>query len=106
MAKNILLFADGTGNVGGLLPDESRTNIYKLYRATRNGPDAERTIWAFEQALAAARVDELLVEHLLSAAICLVARAADRTPRDVLELYLRRSVPDEVWRERYLPLLD
>jgi uncharacterized protein (DUF2235 family) len=39
MAKNILLFADGTGNEGGLLPDESRTNIYKLYRATRNGPD-------------------------------------------------------------------
>ena len=39
MPKNILLFADGTGNEGGLLPDESRTNVYKLYRATRNGPD-------------------------------------------------------------------
>jgi uncharacterized protein (DUF2235 family) len=39
MAKNILLFADDTGNEGGLLPDESRTNVYKLYRATRNGPD-------------------------------------------------------------------
>ena len=40
MSKNILLFADGTGNEGGLLPDESRTNVYKLYRATRNGPDS------------------------------------------------------------------
>jgi uncharacterized protein (DUF2235 family) len=40
MAKNILIFADGTGNEGGLLPDESRTNVYKLYRATRNGPDS------------------------------------------------------------------
>ncbi|MGY2986138.1 phospholipase effector Tle1 domain-containing protein [Bradyrhizobium sp. USDA 4508] len=40
MAKNILLFADGTGNEGGLLPDESRTNVYKLYRATRTGPDS------------------------------------------------------------------
>jgi uncharacterized protein (DUF2235 family) len=39
MAKNILVFADGTGNEGGLLPDESRTNVYKLYRATRTGPD-------------------------------------------------------------------
>ncbi|MBX9647300.1 MAG: DUF2235 domain-containing protein [Xanthobacteraceae bacterium] len=39
MAKNILIFADGTGNEGGLLPDESRTNVYKLYRATRTGPD-------------------------------------------------------------------
>jgi len=36
VSKNILLFADGTGNEGGLLPDESRTNVYKLYRATRN----------------------------------------------------------------------
>ncbi|TAK47203.1 MAG: DUF2235 domain-containing protein [Xanthobacteraceae bacterium] len=40
MAKNILVFADGTGNKGGLLPDESRTNVYKLYRATRGGPDS------------------------------------------------------------------
>jgi uncharacterized protein (DUF2235 family) len=40
MAKNILIFADGTGNEGGLLPDESRTNVYKLFRATRTGPDS------------------------------------------------------------------
>jgi uncharacterized protein (DUF2235 family) len=40
VSKNILLFADGTGNEGGLLPDESRTNVYKLYCATRNGPDS------------------------------------------------------------------
>lgn len=40
VAKNILVFADGTGNEGGLLPDESRTNVYKLFRATRNGPDS------------------------------------------------------------------
>jgi uncharacterized protein (DUF2235 family) len=40
VAKSILIFADGTGNEGGLLPDESRTNVYKLYRATRTGPDS------------------------------------------------------------------
>ena len=40
MPKNILIFADGTGNEGGLLPDESRTNVYKLYRATRIGPNS------------------------------------------------------------------
>ena len=39
MPRNILIFADGTGNEGGLIPDESRTNVYKLYRATRTGPD-------------------------------------------------------------------
>lgn len=40
MPKTILIFADGTGNEGGLLPDESRTNVYKLYRATRTGPES------------------------------------------------------------------
>ena len=40
MGKNILIFADGTGLAGGLLPDEMRSNIYKLYRATRCGPDS------------------------------------------------------------------
>ena len=40
MGRNILIFADGTGNEGGLLPDESRTNVYKLYRATRVDSDS------------------------------------------------------------------
>lgn len=39
MGKNILIFSDGTGQAGGLLPDETRSNVYKLYRATRCGPD-------------------------------------------------------------------
>ncbi len=39
MAKNILIFSDGTGQAGGLMPDEARSNVYKLYRATRCGPD-------------------------------------------------------------------
>lgn len=40
MSKNILVYADGTGNEGGLLPDESRSNVYKMFRATRSGPDS------------------------------------------------------------------
>ena len=41
MGKNILIFSDGTGQAGGLTPDENISNIYKLYRATRCGPDSE-----------------------------------------------------------------
>ena len=40
MPKNILIFSDGTGQVGGLRPDQHLSNIYKLYRATRTGPDS------------------------------------------------------------------
>jgi len=39
LKKNIVIFSDGTGQRGGLLFDERRSNIYKLYRATRCGPD-------------------------------------------------------------------
>jgi uncharacterized protein (DUF2235 family) len=39
MPRNILIFSDGTGQAGGLTPDQNVSNIYKLYRATRCGPD-------------------------------------------------------------------
>jgi len=39
MPKTIIIFSDGTGQAGGIAFDEVRTNIYKLYRACRVGPD-------------------------------------------------------------------
>jgi uncharacterized protein (DUF2235 family) len=41
VAKNILIFSDGTGQAGGVTPDENVSNIYKLFRATRCGPDSD-----------------------------------------------------------------
>ncbi|HEX2552746.1 MAG TPA: DUF2235 domain-containing protein [Microvirga sp.] len=35
------MFSDGTGQAGGILVDEHRSNVYKLFRATRCGPDSE-----------------------------------------------------------------
>lgn len=40
MSKKILIFSDGTGQIGGIHPDQRLSNIYKLYRATRPGPDS------------------------------------------------------------------
>jgi uncharacterized protein (DUF2235 family) len=40
MPKNIVIFSDGTGQRGGIKFDERRSNIYKLYRAARCGPDS------------------------------------------------------------------
>ena len=39
MGKNILIFSDGTGQAGDYMPDEARSNVYKLFRATRVCPD-------------------------------------------------------------------
>ncbi len=41
MAKNILIFSDGTGQVGGVHPDQKLSNIYKMYRAMRPGPSSK-----------------------------------------------------------------
>jgi uncharacterized protein (DUF2235 family) len=37
--RNIVIYSDGTGQRGGRLFDERRSNIYKLFRATRCGPE-------------------------------------------------------------------
>jgi type VI secretion system (T6SS) phospholipase Tle1-like effector len=47
MLKNIVIFSDGTGQAGGITFDEVRTNVYKMYRACRVGPDT--TIDPIEQ---------------------------------------------------------
>ena len=41
MPKNIVIFSDGTAQAGGRMPDERRSNVYKLFRATRVGPDTD-----------------------------------------------------------------
>lgn len=40
MPKNILIFSDGTGQIGGMRPDQRLSNIYKMYRSMRPGPDS------------------------------------------------------------------
>jgi len=40
MPKNILIFSDGTGQIGGMRPDQRLSNIYKMFRAMRPGPSS------------------------------------------------------------------
>ena len=40
MSKNIVIYSDGTGQAGGLRPEQRLSNVYKLYRASRGGPDS------------------------------------------------------------------
>jgi hypothetical protein len=80
----------------------------RLFEAIRDrGPaaDAERSVWAFERALVAARIDGALLRHLLVACVCLVAHEEGETPRAVLERLFRRAISDEEWRKDYAPLL-
>lgn len=40
MPKNVAVFSDGTGQAGGVRPEQRMSNVYKLYRACRVGPDS------------------------------------------------------------------
>ena len=73
-------------------------------RETRNPADSEKMVWAFEEALRIARIDQELLDYLLVAVVCLIARGSEESPREVLEAFFRRSVGDDEWQERYLPL--
>jgi hypothetical protein len=83
--------------------DPSR--LFESIRARGPAADAERTVWAFERALEAARIDGQLLGHVLVAAASLIAYEEGSTPRHVLEQIFRRAVADDEWRERYAPLL-
>jgi uncharacterized protein (DUF2235 family) len=39
MAKNVVVYSDGTGQDGGARPEQRISNIYKMYRASRDHPD-------------------------------------------------------------------
>jgi uncharacterized protein (DUF2235 family) len=39
--RNIVIFSDGTGQDGGIRPEQRLSNVYKLYRAAKVGPDTD-----------------------------------------------------------------
>jgi hypothetical protein len=90
-------------------PNWDEIDAEALNRELRNAlpaPEAEKMVWAFEQALGVARIDGDLLRYLLAATASLVARAEDSSPRAVFEAFFRRSVSDEEWRDRYAGLLS
>ena len=73
-------------------------------RATLPPAEAEKMVWAFEQALKVARLDADLLRYLLAAVASMLAGVEDTSPRAVFEAFFRRSVSDDEWRERYAGL--
>ncbi|MEQ3624739.1 MAG: DUF2235 domain-containing protein [Celeribacter sp.] len=76
MPKNILIFSDGTGQVGGMRPDQRLSNVYKMYRAMRAGPsspiDPKEQVCFYDAGLGAGEVGGLTlrrIRNILSAAV-------------------------------------
>lgn len=55
MPKNLVVFSDGTGQDGGVRPEQRVSNVYKLYRVCRTGPgsgiDPERQLCFYDPGL-------------------------------------------------------
>lgn len=74
-------------------------------RATLPPAEAEKMIWAFDQAVGVARIEGDLLRYLLAATAALMARVEDSSPRTIFEAFFRRSVSDDEWRDRYARLI-
>jgi Uncharacterized alpha/beta hydrolase domain (DUF2235) len=70
MAKNILIFADGTGQIGGLRPDQRLSNVYKMYRAMRPGPSSpisyNKQVAYYDPGLGAGEIDGVTASKIKS----------------------------------------
>lgn len=86
--------------------DVSLDGLAEELRSSLPPAEAEKMVWAFEEVLAVARVDDDLLRYHLAAAASLIARAEDSSPRAVFEAFFRRSVSDDEWRDRYAALLS
>ena len=82
------------------------TALVSQLRRGRSNTEAERMVVAFEHAVELARADESFLDDLLVAVVCLLAHAEGATPRDVLEAYFRKAMPDALWRADLAPLLS
>ena len=76
MAKTILIFSDGTGQIGGLRPDQRLSNVYKMYRAMRPGPDSpicpDRQVAFYDAGLGAGETGGITfrrIRNILAAAV-------------------------------------
>ncbi|SDZ22933.1 Uncharacterized protein, PA2063/DUF2235 family [Lysobacter sp. yr284] len=103
MPKTILIFADGTGQAGGVRPDQQLSNIYKLFRATRVGPDSaidpKRQVAFYDPGLgtatAAGGVRLNLWQRLRSLAGLAFGLGFSRNVVDCYEAILKRYEPGD-----------
>lgn len=74
-------------------------------RSTLPPAEAEKMVWAFEQARDVARIEGDLLRYLFAATASMLARVEDSSPRAIFEAFFRRSISDEEWRDRYAELI-
>ena len=92
MSKNILIFSDGTGQAGGLTPDQRLSNIYKLFRAARvhadNSIDPARQVAFYDPGLGTGSDEgSIKIAFLKSIRKTLSSATGTGISRNIIECY-------------------
>lgn len=99
MTKNILIFSDGTGQVGGLRPDQRLSNVYKMYRAMRSGPSSPinptEQVCFYDPGLGAGEVGGLTLKRIRNVLSAAVGTGIDENVIDCYEKIVANYEPGD-----------
>ncbi|BCJ92159.1 hypothetical protein IZ6_28940 [Terrihabitans soli] len=99
MGKLILIYADGTGQIGGLRPDQRLSNVYKLYRATRPGPDSpiqpSEQVAFYDAGLGAGEVNGLTFRRIRNTLSSAVGTGIDQNVVDCYAAIISNYQPED-----------
>lgn len=99
MPKTILIYSDGTGQVGGIRPDQRLSNVYKLYRATRPGPDSpispKEQVAYYDPGLGAGETGGLSFRRIRSFLAAAVGTGIDENVIDCYAAIIARYEPGD-----------
>lgn len=99
MARGILVFSDGTGQRGGLKPDQRLSNVYKLFRAMRPGPDSPvdpaKQVAFYDAGLGVGEIKEPLFKKTRSLLASALGAGIDENVIDCYEFIIANYQPGD-----------
>ena len=99
MSKTILIFSDGTGQIGGMRPDQRLSNIYKMYRAMRPGPDSpikpSEQIAFYDAGLGAGETNGITFQRIRNTLSAAVGTGIDQNIIDCYEAIIAQYQPGD-----------
>ncbi|MFN3225401.1 MAG: DUF2235 domain-containing protein [Hyphomicrobiales bacterium] len=99
MGRNILVFSDGTGQIGGLQPDQRLSNVYKLFRAMRPDPqspiDPAKQVAFYDAGLGVGEIREPFFKRVRSFLASALGAGIDENVIDCYEFIIGNYRPGD-----------
>lgn len=99
MARNVLIFSDGTGQIGGIRPDQRLSNVYKMYRAMRPGPsspiDPVEQFAFYDPGLGAGETDGMTLRRVANGVEAAIGSGIDENVIDCYEAIIANYEPGD-----------